>query len=67
MTAAHALSFLDGELPATTGARWEVSLPLLDWRSEGITPHSGCPCGASGKSEREHTSGIGPRHETMAR
>ncbi|MFI9581438.1 ThiF family adenylyltransferase [Streptomyces sp. NPDC052236] len=67
MTAAHALSFLDGDLPATTGARWEASLPLFDWRSEGITPHSGCLCGANGKSDREHTSGIGPQHETMAR
>ncbi|MFD9221939.1 ThiF family adenylyltransferase [Streptomyces sp. NPDC060064] len=66
MTAAHALSFLDGELPASTGARWEASLPLLDWRSETVTPHLDCVCSADGKSEREHTSGIGPPHETMA-
>ncbi|MER5464872.1 ThiF family adenylyltransferase [Streptomyces sp. NPDC002668] len=66
MTAAHALSFLDGELPASTGARWETSLPLLDWRSETITPHLDCVCSAVGESEREHTSGIGPPHETMA-
>ncbi|WP_327325945.1 ThiF family adenylyltransferase [Streptomyces sp. NBC_01210] len=66
MTAAHALSFLDGELPASTGARWETSLPLLDWRSETVTPHLDCVCSADGKSEREHTSGIGPPHETMA-
>ncbi|AVZ75185.1 hypothetical protein SLUN_26325 [Streptomyces lunaelactis] len=66
VTAAHALSFLDGELPASTGARWEVSLPLLDWRSERITPHLDCVCSAVGKSEREHTAGIGPAHETMA-
>lgn len=66
MTAAHALSFLDGELPASTGTRWEVSLPLLDWRSERITPHLDCVCSADGKSEGEHTAGFGPPHETMA-
>lgn len=64
--AAHALSFLDGELPTSTGARWETSLPLLDWRSERISPHIDCVCGAHGKSEREHTSDFGPSHETMA-
>ncbi len=66
MTAAHALSFLDGELPASTGMRWEISLPMLDWRSERITPHVDCACSAGGKSEREHTSEFGPSHETMA-
>lgn len=66
MTAAHALSFLDGELPASTGARWEVSLPLLEWRSETITPHLHCACGARGKSETGHTSEFGSPHETMA-
>ncbi|MBT2391389.1 ThiF family adenylyltransferase [Streptomyces sp. ISL-1] len=66
LTAAHALSFLDGELPASTGARWEASLPLLEWRSESVTPHLDCVCSASGKSEREHTSGFHPLHETMA-
>ncbi|MGW4028039.1 ThiF family adenylyltransferase [Streptomyces sp. NPDC004838] len=67
MAAAHALSFLDGELPMSAGARWEVSLPLLDWRSERIAPHPDCSCGAPGKSEGEDTSGFGPSHETMAR
>lgn len=64
--AAHALSFLDGELPVSTGARVEISPPLLDWRSETIAPHPGCPCGASGKSEGQDTSGFRPSHETMA-
>ncbi|GAA2240085.1 TOMM precursor leader peptide-binding protein [Streptomyces amakusaensis] len=64
--AAHALSFLDGELPTSTGARWETSLPLLDWRSERITPHPECVCGSRGKSEGQDTSGFGPPHETMA-
>ncbi|MFI6285328.1 ThiF family adenylyltransferase [Streptomyces sp. NPDC051018] len=64
--AAHALSFLDGELPMSTGKRWETSLPLLDWRSERIAPHADCSCGASGKSEGQDTSGFGSAHETMA-
>ncbi|MGW6454598.1 ThiF family adenylyltransferase [Streptomyces sp. NPDC055078] len=64
--AAHALSFLDGELPTSTGARWETSLPLLDWRSERIAPHPDCSCGASGESRGQDTSGFGPTHETMA-
>lgn len=66
LTAAHALSFLDGELPASTGARWEASLPLLEWQSESIRPHLDCLCSAEGKSESEHTSAFGPLHETMA-
>ncbi|MFF3324757.1 ThiF family adenylyltransferase [Streptomyces sp. NPDC002889] len=66
LTAAHALSFLDGELPTSVGARWEVSLPLLHWRSETVAPHLDCPCSAAVKSERGHTSGFGPTHETMA-
>ncbi|MFI1222373.1 MULTISPECIES: ThiF family adenylyltransferase [unclassified Streptomyces] len=48
LAAAHALAFLDGELPASTGARWEAALPLLDWRSEPIGPHADCSCGAAG-------------------
>ena len=40
LAAAHALSFLDGELPASTGARWEAALPLLDWRSEQVATAS---------------------------
>ncbi|MEV6399390.1 ThiF family adenylyltransferase [Streptomyces sp. NPDC051907] len=64
--AAHALSFLDGDLPASVGARCEASLPLLEWRSERITPHLDCACSAHGKSERYHTAGFGPSHETMA-
>ncbi|MFI5753749.1 TOMM precursor leader peptide-binding protein [Streptomyces sp. NPDC051569] len=66
LAAAHALSFLDGELPASTGARWEVSLPLLDWRSERLAPHPDCLCGAAGRRDGEHTAGAGARHGTMA-
>ncbi|MEU3185309.1 ThiF family adenylyltransferase [Streptomyces sp. NPDC006923] len=66
LAAAHALAFLDGELPASTGARWEVSLPLLDWRSERITPHRDCPCGAAGTGQGEHIMEVAASHDTMA-
>ncbi|MEO3975878.1 ThiF family adenylyltransferase [Streptomyces sp. CAU 1734] len=66
MAAAHALSFLDGELPASTGTRWEAALPILEWRSERIRPHADCACGAARKSEREGASGFGPPEGTMA-
>ncbi|MEU3302829.1 ThiF family adenylyltransferase [Streptomyces sp. NPDC006678] len=64
--AAHALSFLDGELPASTGARWEVSSPLLDWRSEQFRPHRDCSCGAAGQTQGERASKAGTPHDTMA-
>lgn len=66
LAAAHALSFLDGELPASTGTRWEAALPLLDWRSEQIRAHLGCSCGAAGHTEGEHASGVEAAHDTMA-
>ncbi|MEV4332160.1 TOMM precursor leader peptide-binding protein [Streptomyces sp. NPDC049597] len=66
LAACHALSFLDGDLPASADARWEVSLPSVQWRSERIAPHADCPCGAAGRTESRDTSGIGPTHETMA-
>lgn len=67
LTAAHALSFLDGELPASTGARWEITLPLLDWRSERIAPHPACPCGAAGEREGEGMAVSGAPQDTMVR
>ncbi|WP_330298472.1 TOMM precursor leader peptide-binding protein [Streptomyces sp. NBC_00503] len=48
LAAAHALSFLDGELPASTATRWEASLPGLHWRPTPVRSHPECPCGASG-------------------
>ncbi|MFI9628231.1 ThiF family adenylyltransferase [Streptomyces sp. NPDC052042] len=66
LAAAHALSFLDGDLPASTGTRWETALPLLDWRSERMTAHLDCPCGAAGHTVRERASGAGTAHDTMA-
>lgn len=64
--AAHALSFVDGGLPATTGVRWEASLPLLDWRSEQIRAHRDCSCGAAGQSEGEDSPRTGTGQDTMA-
>ncbi|MEV0093532.1 ThiF family adenylyltransferase [Streptomyces sp. NPDC050738] len=71
LASAHALSYLDGGLPATTGSRWEASLPLLDWRAARIPPHPECGCGAAGNSAAgktggERASGAGARHATMA-
>ncbi|MER5446088.1 TOMM precursor leader peptide-binding protein [Streptomyces sp. NPDC002766] len=66
LAAAHALAFLDGRLPATAGARWEVSLPALNWHSRPVWPHSACPCGAGEKVRKgEHTAEDAERHETM--
>ncbi|KQX36022.1 thiamine biosynthesis protein ThiF [Streptomyces sp. Root63] len=66
LASAHALAFLDGDLPACTGARWEAALPLLDWRSEPIGPHADCSCGAAGGAMRDRASGGLPAQDTMA-
>ncbi|MGW1230667.1 ThiF family adenylyltransferase [Streptomyces sp. NPDC001515] len=66
LAAAHALAFLDGELPGSTGTRWEAALPLLDWRRERIAAHLDCSCGAGGHTEGVRTSGAGAAHDTMA-
>lgn len=66
LAAAHALAFLDGELPASTGARWEVSLPLLEWRVERWGPHPSCPCGAVRNGEGVRASAAGMPQDTMA-
>ncbi|MFF7748119.1 TOMM precursor leader peptide-binding protein [Streptomyces sp. NPDC007971] len=66
LAAAHALAFLDGESPSSTGARWETSLPGLNWHSRPVWPHAACGCGALEKGKGEHSStGAEPR-ETMA-
>ncbi|GAA2515647.1 ThiF family adenylyltransferase [Streptomyces gobitricini] len=66
LAAAHAVSFLDGELPASTGARWEASLPLLEWRAERMSPHAGCPCGAGRRPEGMRASVPASEQDTMA-
>ncbi|MFG2682904.1 TOMM precursor leader peptide-binding protein [Streptomyces sp. NPDC048392] len=64
--AAHALSFLDGRAPSSTGARWEVSLPGLRWHARPVRAHPACSCGAAGKGKQEHIAEYGGRRATMA-
>ncbi|MFI2759377.1 TOMM precursor leader peptide-binding protein [Streptomyces echinatus] len=66
LAAAHALAFLDGESPTAAGARWEASLPALNWRSHPVRPHPECGCGAAERVKREHSSTDGERRATMA-
>ncbi|MFB7375354.1 ThiF family adenylyltransferase [Streptomyces sp. NPDC056222] len=66
LAASHALAFLDGELPACAGARFEASLPLLEWREERMRPHPACSCGAVRRGEGEHDAGVPTPHDTMA-
>ncbi|MGV9693989.1 TOMM precursor leader peptide-binding protein [Streptomyces sp. NPDC003444] len=66
LAATHALAFLDGDLPASTGTRWEASLPFLEWRSERLRPHPACPCGAARGGEGERASAVLDAHDTMA-
>ncbi|CAL9575814.1 hypothetical protein SUDANB176_04935 [Streptomyces sp. enrichment culture] len=66
LAAAHALAFLDGGVPSSAGARWEVSVPGLHWQARPVRAHPSCPCGAAEDSKGEHTSEDGRSHETMA-
>ncbi|MEU6670853.1 TOMM precursor leader peptide-binding protein [Streptomyces sp. NPDC046727] len=66
LAAAHALAFLDGASPSSTGARWEASLPGLNWRSRPVRPHPDCDCGAAERGKRGHSSTSGETRETMA-
>ncbi|MFF1445270.1 TOMM precursor leader peptide-binding protein [Streptomyces sp. NPDC058295] len=66
LAAAHALTFLDGRTPSSAGARWEVSVPALQWHARPVYPHSACPCGAAEKGKQEHISEDGGTHATMA-
>ena len=65
LAAAHALAFLDGQVPSSAGARWEVSLPALHWHARPIWGHPACPCGAAEKGKGERTSTDEESHETM--
>ncbi|MFI6930521.1 TOMM precursor leader peptide-binding protein [Streptomyces sp. NPDC050287] len=66
LAATHALTFLDGRVPSSAGARWEISLPSLAWHARPVWAHSACPCGAAEKGKGEHTSKGEDGHETMA-
>lgn len=64
LAAAHALAFLDGHVPSSAGARWEVSLPGLHWHARPVRAHSACPCGAARKATEETGDSYGePRTE----
>ncbi|MDR3082596.1 MAG: TOMM precursor leader peptide-binding protein [Streptomyces sp.] len=66
VAAGHALAFLDGEVPSSTGARWEASVPRLHWHARPVWAHPACGCGAAEKGKEEHTPKNGDPHETMA-
>lgn len=66
LAAAHTLAFLDGRVPSSAGARWEVSLPALHWQARPVRAHPACPCAASRRGKGEHPSMDGEPHETMA-
>ncbi|MFF9216030.1 ThiF family adenylyltransferase [Streptomyces viridosporus] len=66
LAAAHALAFLDGGVPSSAGARWEVSAPGLHWHARPVRAHPACPCGAADGGKEEHISADEGSHETMA-
>ncbi|CAM5425741.1 ThiF family adenylyltransferase [Streptomyces purpurascens] len=66
LAAAHALAFLDGRVPSSAGARWEVSVPGLHWHARPIWAHPACPCAAAERGKGERLSEEGESHETMA-
>ncbi|MGW7818358.1 TOMM precursor leader peptide-binding protein [Streptomyces puniciscabiei] len=66
LAAAHALAFLDGESPSSTGARWEASTPGLDWHARPVGPHPACGCGAAERPKEEHFSNDSAARATMA-
>ncbi|MFJ9126395.1 ThiF family adenylyltransferase [Streptomyces sp. NPDC102340] len=66
LAAAHGLTFLDGELPSSTGARWEAAGPGLDWHARPVWPHPQCPCGAGEGGNGQEVSVEVEPHDTMA-
>ncbi|MFF6951345.1 ThiF family adenylyltransferase [Streptomyces iakyrus] len=66
LAAAHALAFLDGRVPSSAGARWEVSVPALHWQARPVRAHPACSCAAAERGKGEHLSEDGESHETMA-
>ncbi|MER6252349.1 ThiF family adenylyltransferase [Streptomyces sp. NPDC001584] len=65
LAAAHALAFLDGQLPASTASRWEAALPALHWESAPVHPHPDCPCGAGGSPEEDRAGCGREGHDRM--
>ncbi|MFH8365702.1 ThiF family adenylyltransferase [Streptomyces sp. NPDC018031] len=67
MAAAHALTFLGGQLPASAGARLEPALPALTCEPRRIEAHPECGCGAAGSANEGYPSAPETAHVTMAR
>ncbi|MFE9682810.1 TOMM precursor leader peptide-binding protein [Streptomyces sp. NPDC006285] len=65
LASGHALAFLDGEVPSSAGARWEVSAPGFDWHARPVWQHPACPCGPGERGKGEQTSDDERPHETM--
>ncbi|MFI1963950.1 TOMM precursor leader peptide-binding protein [Streptomyces pathocidini] len=51
LAASHALTFLEGRVPASAGARLEFALPDLAWEPRQVVPHPDCGCGAAPRTE----------------
>ncbi|MFD5229238.1 ThiF family adenylyltransferase [Streptomyces qaidamensis] len=66
LAAAHALALLDGRVPSSAGARWEVSVPALHWQTRPVRAHPACSCAAAERGKGERLSEDGESHETMA-
>lgn len=66
LAAAHALTFLGGQLPASAGARLEPALPALTCAPRRIEGHPECGCGAAGPSNEGYPSAPEAAHVTMA-
>ncbi|MGP3927904.1 ThiF family adenylyltransferase [Streptomyces sp. 8N616] len=60
LAASHALSFLDGRLPLSAGARLEFALPDLPWEARPVAPHAACRCGAARAADADTSAGESP-------
>jgi bacteriocin biosynthesis cyclodehydratase domain-containing protein len=61
LAAGHVLAFLDGQSPASAGARWEASVPRLDWHARPVWAHPDCLCGAARRDDAQGSAEDGPR------
>ncbi|MBC9711171.1 ThiF family adenylyltransferase [Streptomyces sp. TRM66268-LWL] len=66
LAAAQALAHLDGDIPAATGHRWELTLPRLAWQSIPLRPHPACPCGAQTSWAQARQASVQPNPDTAS-
>ncbi|TVL94029.1 ThiF family adenylyltransferase [Streptomyces sp. SAJ15] len=64
--AVHALGFLDGQLPASAGARLELPMPAAAWHPRPFEAHPECGCGAAMSGDGGYPAGSRTPHATMA-